>query len=212
LIRACVAASGRSIIPGARKGNGTMRIYARQLIRLGNNGLWQSFFHAAAVLSFFSFSACSSIGEFLQSSGSDPADRMRVVQTPANFDIALRENQAALAHGNGNADVALFNIGVILAHPSNSKKDYSRSLLSFKTLVKGHPQSPLLDQSKTWIQVLEQQQELVQERQKLAEERRALTRDREALLEERQKLEYVNRKSLQLDLEIEKRRRRSLQK
>jgi hypothetical protein len=69
-----------------------------------------------------------------------------------------------------------------------------------------------LDQSKTWIQVLEQQQELVQERQKLAEERRALTRDREALLEERQKLEYVNRKSLQLDLEIEKRRRRSLQK
>jgi hypothetical protein len=194
------------------KGNRIMRIFARQVSLGGNAGVRQSFFRAVAVLSFLSLSACSSIGEFLQPSGSDPADRRRVVQTPANFDIALRENQTALAQGNGNADVALFNIGVILAHPSNSKKDYSRALHSFKTLVKGHPQSPLLDPSKAWIQVLEQQQELAEERQKLAEERRALTRDREALLQERQKLDYVNRKSLQLDLEIEKRRRRSLQK
>lgn len=189
-----------------------MQILTRRPIPGGKAGLRQSFFGAVAVLSFLSLSGCSSIGDFLQPSGSDPADRRRVVQTPANFDVALRENQTALAQGYPDADVALFNIGVILAHPANSKKDYSRALLSFKTLVKGHPQSALLEQSKTWIQVLEQQQEIAEERQKLAEERRALTRDREALSQERQKLDYVNQKSLQLDLEIEKRRRRSLGK
>ncbi|MGH7796164.1 MAG: hypothetical protein ACREQ2_14935 [Candidatus Binatia bacterium] len=172
----------------------------------------QSFYGALAILSFLSLSGCSKIGEFVQGSGSDQVDRRRVVQTPANFDVALKENQTALAQGRPAADVALFNIGVILAHPSNPKKDYSRAILSFEALVKGHPQSVLLEPSKTWIQVLELQQEVAEERQKLAEERRALTRDRETLSQERQKLDYVNQRSLQLDLEIEKRRRRSLRK
>ena len=82
----------------------------------------------------------------------------------------------------------------------------------FQTLVAEHPRSVLVEQSQTWIQVLQQQQKLADEKQKIAEEKRALSRQREMLLQERQKLNYTNEKSQQLDIEIEKRRRQSLSK
>ena len=129
----------------------------------------------------------------------------QIVQTPSNFDAALKQNQTALFERKGPPDVALYNIGLILSHPSNPKKDQTKALHSFKTLVTEHPRSKFTDQAKTWIQVLEQQQ-------KNADEKRALSREREMLLLERQKLNYANEKSQQLDLEIERRRRQSLSK
>jgi hypothetical protein len=77
-------------------------------------------------------------------------------------------------------------------------------------LVADYPRSVLVEQSKTWIQVLEQQQKLAEDKQKIAEEKRILSRQREILLQERQKFNYANEKSQQLDMEIEKRRRQSL--
>ncbi|MGH7875203.1 MAG: hypothetical protein ACREQO_23670, partial [Candidatus Binatia bacterium] len=105
-----------------------------------------------------------------------------------------------------------FNTGVVLAHPSNPKKDYPRALVSFKSLVADYPKSAWMEQSKSWIQVIEQQQRISDERQKIAEEKRALAREREMLSQERQKQNYTNERSRQLDLEIEKRRRQSLSK
>jgi hypothetical protein len=128
-----------------------------------------------------------------------------IVQTPTNFETALKQNQAALAARQGPPDVALYNIGVILAHQSNPKRDPAKALYSFRTLLSDHPRSAYAEQSKTWIQVLDQQQ-------KLAEEKRALAREKEMLLQERQKLTYANEKSQQLDIEIEKRRRQLLGK
>ena len=128
-----------------------------------------------------------------------------IVQTPTNFETALKQNQAALASRQGAPDLALYNIGVILAHPSNPKRDPAKAMYSFRTLVSDHPRSAFTEQSKTWIQVLEQQQ-------KLAEERRALAREKEMLLQERQKLNYASEKSQQLDIEIERRRRQLLSK
>jgi hypothetical protein len=141
--------------------------------------------------------------------GSD-SGRGPIVQTPTNFETALKQNRAALAERKGAQDLALYNIGVILAHPSNPRRDQTKAVQSFKTLVAEHPRSTYAEQAKAWIQVLEQQQKLADERQKLAEEKRSLTREREMLLQERQKLNYANEKSQQLDMEIEKRRRQSL--
>ena len=141
--------------------------------------------------------------------GSD-ATRSPILQPPSNFELALKQNQAALKERRGAQDVALYNVGVILAHPANPRKDYVKAANSFHTLVTEHPRSAYTEQAKTWLQVLEQQQKLVDERQKLAEERRALIRDRELLAQERQKLNYASEKSQQLDMEIEKRRRQSL--
>jgi hypothetical protein len=148
--------------------------------------------------------------------GSD-STRGPIVQTPTNFETALKQNQAALADRKGAPDLALYNIGLLLVHPANPKRDQTKAIQSFRTLVAEHPRSTYSEPAKTWIQVLEQQQKVTEERQKLtdekqklAEEKRALTREREMLVQERQKLNYANEKSQQLDLEIEKRRRQSL--
>ncbi|HEU5464240.1 MAG TPA: hypothetical protein VFV82_08930, partial [Candidatus Binatia bacterium] len=108
--------------------------------------------------------------------------------------------------------VRLYNIGFILAHPGNPKRDPARALQSFRTLVAEHPLSAFAEQAKSWIIVLEEQQKLALERQKLLDEKRAVARQREILAQERQKLNYANEKSQQLDIEIEKRRRQSLGK
>lgn len=168
-------------------------------------------YDAFLITFFLGLSACSQIGAIVPGLDPEPVDQQRIPQRPAEFEAALKENQTALDEGRGSPDVALFKIGVILAHPSNPKKDDSRAMRSFKALVQKHPQSAFSEPAKAWIQVLEERRGLAQEKQKLAEERRALARDRETLSQERQKLDYVNQKSLQLDLEIEK-RRRSLRK
>lgn len=129
-----------------------------------------------------------------------------------NYEGAIKENQRLLAEKKAAPDVALFNIGVISAYSSNPKKDYLRALNSFKTLALQFPQSPLTEQAKIWIQVIEEHQRITDERQKLVEEKRILTREREVLSQEREKLKYIAEKSRQIDLEIEKRRRQTLRK
>jgi hypothetical protein len=154
---------------------------------------------AAALCACLIVVGCTT-GEF--GSGSDAA-RSPIVQKPGNFESALKYNQRALAKRDGSEEVALYNIGVILSHPENPRRDGIKAARAFKTLVAEHPRSPYVEQAKTWIEVLEQQQ-------KLAEEKRILARERESLLEERQRLNYANEKSQQLDMQIEKRRRQSL--
>jgi hypothetical protein len=135
-----------------------------------------------------------------------------IVQTPSDFEAALKQNQAALTERKGAEDLALYNIGVILAHPENPKRDQVKALNSFQALVAEYPRSIYAEPSKVWIDLLEQQRKLKEERQKLAEEKRSLTREKEMLVQERQKLSYENEKSQQLDMEIEKRRRQSLRR
>jgi hypothetical protein len=174
----------------------------------------------AAVAVCFVLASCASITETVQGPDSAQVNPAAIITTaPANFELALRENQMALAAGKMAPDIALYNNGFLLAHPSNPKKDYSKAVHSFHALVAEHPRSSLLEPAKTWIQVLEQQQKLaeqhqkvVEDRRKLAEEKRALDREREMLSQERQKLNYATEKSRQLDLEIEKRRRQTLGK
>lgn len=129
-----------------------------------------------------------------------------------NYDAALKENQRLLAEKKAPPDMALFNMGLISAYSSNPKKDYPRALNSFKTLAQQYPSSPLTEQAKIWIHVIEEHQRIADERQKLAEEKRVLTRERETLSQEREKLKYLAEKSRQVDLEIEKRRRQTLRK
>ena len=174
---------------------------------------------ALAAILYFGIGGCANRGEVPPVSKTEQDVYKPIVSTPANFDVALKDIQSAQAAGKMPPDIALFNTGVILAHPSNTKKDYSKALVSFKALAADYPKSALVDQSKTWIQVIEQQQKvaderqkIADERQKIAEEKRALIRERETLSLERQKQNYTNEKSRQLDLEIEKRRRKSLGK
>ena len=187
--------------------------------RGGENNHVQQLFYGTAAVICFALVSCTNITETVQGPGSEQVKHPLITTTPPNFEAALKENQTAVAASKIAPDVALYNTGYLLAHPSNPKKDYSKAIHSFHTLVAEHPRSSLLEPAKTWIQVLEQQQKIAEqqqkvaeERRKLAEEKRALDREREMLSQERQKLNYASEKSRQLDLEIEKRRRQTLGK
>ena len=188
-----------------------------------NDRALQWLYGTAAVIACFAFISCAKISETVPVPAPEQVGHSSIVSAPANFDVALRENQTALTAGKIAPDIALYNTGFLLAHPSNPKKDYPKAIHAFQTLIAEHPRSSLLEPAKTWIQVLEQQQKvaeesreqqqkIAEERRKLAEEKRALGKEREMLAQERQKLNYASEKSRQLDLEIEKRRRQTLSK
>jgi tetratricopeptide (TPR) repeat protein len=98
-----------------------------------------------------------------------------------DFEGSLIENQKVLSSAGHKPpeDEALFNLGLIYAHSANPKRDYSKSLDFFRKLLKDYPKSPLVEQAKIWI----------------------------AVLQENEKLNQVIEKSKQVDLEIEEKKR-----
>ncbi len=98
-----------------------------------------------------------------------------------DFEGSLAENQKviALSAHRPPEDEALFNTGLIYAHFDNSKKDYGKSLDCFKRVIKDYPKSPLSEQAKIWIGVLQ----------------------------ENEKLSQIIEKSKQVDIEIEERKK-----
>ena len=134
-----------------------------------------------------------------------PFEHAQALVSQGQYDAAYNETQRILQEGSGAPDVALFNLGMISAHSANPKKNYTRALSYFRTVVKEYPQSQISEPAKTWIQVLE-------EYQKMSEEKRLLIRERESLVQEKEKLKYANDKSRQVDVEIEKRRRETFRK
>jgi hypothetical protein len=171
---------------------------------------------AAALTAFFSLAGCTTAWDGLKTlehrETAEHFDRSKKFFTAGNYEGAFRENKEALTDGQGPADVALFNMGLISAYSLNPKKDYPTALHFFRTLVHDYPHSLLVEQSKVWIHVLEEHQKIAEEKVKLAKQKRALTRERELLNQEQEKLKYMIEKSRQVDIEIEKRRRRTLMK
>ncbi len=105
-----------------------------------------------------------------------------------DYDGSVRENQKvlSLAGQNPPADEALFNLGVIYAHPGNPRKDYGRSVGFFRKLTKDYPQSPLAVQARIWTGVL---------------------LENEKMSQTIQKLNQVIEESKQVDIEIEEKKR-----
>jgi len=86
-----------------------------------------------------------------------------------DFDGSLMESQKVLDLSSQNppGDEALFNMGLIYAHFRNPKKDYSKSIGFFRRLMGEYPQSPLVEQTRVWVRVLQESEKLSQTIQKL---------------------------------------------
>lgn len=69
----------------------------------------------------------------------------------------LRESQKALALAGKNppADEALFTMGLAFVHYKSSHRDYKQSIDAFRRLVREYPQSPLAEQARIWVGVLQ---------------------------------------------------------
>jgi tetratricopeptide (TPR) repeat protein len=94
--------------------------------------------------------------------GREPFLLSQKLLAEGNYEGALKENQRILSLSGQNppGDEALFNMGLIQAHPGNSKRDYAKSLALLKRLIKDHPQSPWVEQAKTWAGVLQENEKM----------------------------------------------------
>jgi hypothetical protein len=91
-----------------------------------------------------------------------------------DFDGSVRENQKVLAMAKQEtpADTATFNMGLIYAHPKNPKKDNKRAIGFFNRVIKSFPESPLVEQAKIWVGVLDDVEKLKQVDLEIEEKKR----------------------------------------
>lgn len=70
---------------------------------------------------------------------------------------SLRESQKSLFQAGKAApgDEALFTMGLIFVHYKSPQRDYKQSADAFRRLLKEYPLSPLAEQAKIWLGVLQ---------------------------------------------------------
>jgi hypothetical protein len=91
-----------------------------------------------------------------------------------DFDGSMRENQRVLGltKDHSPSDLATFNLGLIYAHPKNPKKDNKRAIGFFNRVIKGFPESALVEQAKIWVGVLDGVEKLKQVDLEIEEKKR----------------------------------------
>jgi outer membrane protein assembly factor BamD (BamD/ComL family) len=74
-----------------------------------------------------------------------------------NFDGAMKESQEILARSPKAppGDEALMSMGLISAHYANPKKDYKKASSYFMRMEREFPRSPLVEEAKIWVGVLQ---------------------------------------------------------
>ena len=95
-----------------------------------------------------------------------------------DYDGSLRESRKVLKQAKNQtpADEALFNMGLVYVHPRNPKKDNRRAMSFFNQIVKAYPDSPLTEQAKIWVGVLDGMEKLKQVDIEIEEKKRDRTR------------------------------------
>jgi outer membrane protein assembly factor BamD (BamD/ComL family) len=75
----------------------------------------------------------------------------------ANYSGALAANQKILSSPDDALpkDSALYNIGVICAHYKNPDRNYRKAIRAFRKLINKYPASPLIEQTKVWVETLQ---------------------------------------------------------
>src|SRR5262249_14191356 len=81
-----------------------------------------------------------------------------------DYEGSFGESQRVLGLLNDQppADTAIFNMGLIYAHPKNPKKDNKRAIYFFNRVIKGYPDSPWAEQARIWVGVLDGVEKLKQ--------------------------------------------------
>jgi hypothetical protein len=99
----------------------------------------------ATLLICLAFCNCSA----LRNLGDQDEPRQHLTQAQklfalGDFDASLMENRKALVLSADRPpeDEALFNIGLIYAHPENSKRDLIEAIAVFQGLIQNFPESP----------------------------------------------------------------------
>jgi len=98
--------------------------------------------------------------------------RARYLLSRGEFDASLAESRKTLQmYPRSLGDQALFQIGLIYAHPDNPEHDYRKAIANFEQLVRAYPGSRRKLEAETWIQALK---ELAEAERQLKEQVRTL--------------------------------------
>jgi tetratricopeptide (TPR) repeat protein len=133
-----------------------------------------------------------------------------------DFESSLRQYQKVvdLMGSTSPADTAFFFMGLIQAYGENPKKDYDKSISIMRKVILEFPQSPWVEQAKTWIGVLQERQKEVKDYEILAGEHEKLNKEQEKLIKRNEKLIKENEKLIkmleeykQVDIELEEKKR-----
>ncbi len=94
--------------------------------------------------------------------GREHVARSQKFLAQGNYEAAISENQKilSLADSRSPKDEALFNLALIYAHSGNSQQNFGKSIEFFKTLIKSYPKSPLAEQAKIWVEILQENEGL----------------------------------------------------
>ena len=151
-----------------------------------------------------------------------PQENIELIQAKkfmihGNYKAALEKNQKILRTYPEIKDEALFQIGLIYAHPKNPDKNYEKSLKYFQEIIKKFPKSHLRNQAKIWILVL---QDIIKKDKKIKEqnEKIKILMQKIFKLEKESKIKDEKIKDLkkqieklkEIDLTIEEKKRKSL--
>ncbi len=133
------------------------------------SGTRKQIYFCVAVLIFLSPLACSlsktMSTKMVDVSGDEARANLVLGKTylaRGEYGSALKENEKviSLAGKDIPVDQALFYIGLIYAHPANSARDYGKSMILFRRLIKNYPGSPLVEQAKTMVGLLQENDKL----------------------------------------------------
>jgi len=122
-----------------------------------------------AGLIVFSLSGCATMQNMRvrikgQVEASQYLHRGKELLAQGDYEGAFNENSKILSLDlhRPPEDKALFNMGLIQAHPGNPKKDHVRSSFFFKKLLEDFPDSSWGEQAKIWAGILDENEKLKQ--------------------------------------------------
>jgi cell division protein FtsB len=112
---------------------------------------------------FISFAGCATIKKMeAEREAREYLITAQKLLDQGDYEGSLKENQKILSLYDTvpPGDEALFNIGLIYADYGYPQKDHKKSLDSFKRLVEVFPLSPLVQQAKIWMGILQENRRL----------------------------------------------------
>ena len=105
--------------------------------------------------------------------------------------LKCQEVRESLPH-TSPGDQALFQMGLIRVYPDNPKKDYQKSLLSFKQIISDYPKSKYKKDALAWIQILSQFKQFKSTNSALKLKLKELTNTNNNLREQLKKIKEID--------------------
>jgi len=162
------------------------------------------FFYLACILiGPLVLGGCALKEKFLRTESQD-------LMTRGEYSRALEKNRKLLERYPQMGDSALFQMGLITAHPKNPGKDYKKSLRYFQRLIAEFPKSDLKNQAQIWVLSL---QGVIEKNKRIADLQRQIENLKEIVIEKDKNIADLQsqiEKLKEIDLNIQEKKKKSL--